>query len=205
MRKEKDNYIKLMDTESLLNTVAHSKTHAFLLKEDTALYSLARMQSSAEIRHAFPAVTDKQADGLLAVLELARRINTAAAPCDKITSPKDLADLFREKLRYETQENFAVALLNTKNQVIRTLTIYKGTLNGTPVHPREVFRPAIVEHANSIAIAHNHPSGDPTPSKEDIALTELLVKTGDILKIPVVDHVIIADNRYCSFREKGLM
>lgn len=107
------------------------------------------------------------------------------------------------RLRSETHERFLVLLLNTKNRVIQTEQIAEGSLNSAVVHPREVFAPAITAHAAAILVAHNHPSGDPTPSREDRNLTRVLAKTGEIMGIPVLDHLVIGDGVYYSFKEHG--
>lgn len=96
-------------------------------------------------------------------------------------------------------------MLDTKNKVIGTETVSVGSLTSAIVHPREVFQPAILQHAASIAVAHNHPSGDPKPSREDIELTKQLIAAGKALCIPVLDHLIIGDGRYYSFQEDGVV
>lgn len=96
-------------------------------------------------------------------------------------------------------------LLNTKNHILRKEQISEGSLSASVVHPREVFATAIVNHAASIIVAHNHPSGDPAPSSEDEHLTRALQKTGDIIGIPVLDHIIVGDGSYYSFKEHGIL
>ena len=107
------------------------------------------------------------------------------------------------RLRYETHECFVVVLLNTKNRVIRLQRIAEGSLTSAVVHPREVYAPAVTSHAASLIVAHNHPSGDPYPSAEDKTLTIALSKAGEFLGIPLMDHIIIGDGRYYSFKEHG--
>ena len=143
---------------------------------------------------------------LAAAFELARRI-ARSMPIERttITSPLDAAALLLEEMRHLNQEHFVILLLNTKSQVIRKETITIGTLNSALVHPRELFKPAIRHSANSIIMAHNHPSGDPTPSTEDINITKSLVETGKLIGIQVLDHLVIGDNGYTSMKEKGLI
>jgi DNA repair protein RadC len=107
--------------------------------------------------------------------------------------------------RFEQKEHFAVLLLNTKNHVISMPEVSVGSLSASVVHPREVFRAAIDHAAAAMILLHNHPSGDPTPSREDIAVTERLVKAGKIMDIPVLDHVVLGRDRFISLKEKGLL
>jgi DNA repair protein RadC len=108
-------------------------------------------------------------------------------------------------VRRARQEHFVIFCLNTRGGAIHRQLVSLGTLNATVVHPREVFYPAIVRNAASIILAHNHPSGDSSPSDEDIGVTQRLVEAGTILGIDVVDHVIVAERGYTSLRDKGLM
>ena len=107
--------------------------------------------------------------------------------------------------RYELREHFAVMLLDTKNHVLGMPTVSVGSLSASIVHPREVFRVAIQQAAASIILLHNHPSGDPSPSQEDIAVTEQLIKVGKIMDLPVLDHIIIGDNKFISLKEQGMV
>lgn len=143
---------------------------------------------------------------LLAAVELGKRL-AAVAPGERpvIRSPQDAADLLMPKLRYESKEKFVVLLLSTKNHVLATPIISVGTLNASIVHPRELFREAINYNAAAVILAHNHPSGDPTPSQEDIALSRKMVEAGQLLDIAVLDHVIIGDGKYVSLKEKGIL
>ena len=105
--------------------------------------------------------------------------------------------------RYERKEHFAVLLMNTKNHIIGMPIVSTGSLSASIVHPREVFQAAIRQSAAAMILIHNHPSGDPMPSKEDIAVTERLVKAGKIMDISVLDHIIIGDNRFISLKERN--
>lgn len=139
---------------------------------------------------------------VLAALEIGRRI-ASAKPIEKIhlSCPQDVADFLMPRLRYAAKEQFVVILLNNKNKVIGTEVVSEGSLSSSIVHPREVFAPAILHHAAAIMVAHNHPSGDPKPSIEDEEVTRLLSRSGNVLGIPMIDHVIIGDGNYYSFLE----
>jgi DNA repair protein RadC len=139
---------------------------------------------------------------VLAALEIGRRI-ASAKPIEKIhlSCPQDVADFLMPRLRYAAKEQFVVILLNNKNKVIGTEVVSEGSLSSSVVHPREVYAPAILHHAAAIMVAHNHPSGDPKPSIEDEEITRLLLRSGKVLGIPMIDHVIIGDGNYYSFLE----
>lgn len=149
---------------------------------------------------------------LKAAFELARRLSSHAGGRALIVdTPAAAADVLREEVRSENRELFLLLLLNTKNGLIRTAEVSAGSLNASIVEPREVFLEAIKASAASMILAHNHPSGDPTPSSEDIAITKRLVKAGELLNITVLDHIILgrrtADRLqdYVSLKELGLM
>lgn len=121
-----------------------------------------------------------------------------------LNTPESAAP-FLEDLRHLAQEAFVVLTLNTKNRVIRRHMVSLGTVNSTLVHPREIFRPAIQSGAASIIVCHNHPSGDPSPSAQDIRITKHLIEAGKLIEIPVLDHLIIGDGPPLSLRETGLV
>ena len=139
---------------------------------------------------------------VLAALEIGRRI-ASAKPIEKIhlSCPQDVADFLMPRLRYAAKEQFVVILLNSKNKVIGTEVVSEGSLSSSVVHPREVYGPAMLHHAAAIMVAHNHPSGDPKPSLEDEEVTRMLSRSGKVLGIPMIDHVIIGDGNYYSFLE----
>ncbi|BDG46305.1 MULTISPECIES: DNA repair protein RadC [Parageobacillus] len=141
---------------------------------------------------------------ILAAIELGRRIHRLGYN-DRyvIRSPEDGAKYVMEDMRFLSQEHFVAIYLNTKNQVIYRKTIFIGSLNASIVHPREVFKEAIKRSAASIICAHNHPSGDPTPSREDIDVTKRLAECGRIIGIELLDHLIIGDQKFVSLKEKG--
>jgi len=143
---------------------------------------------------------------LVSAIELGKRLNgLASATKPIIRAPGDVAELLMARLRYEPREHFLLVLLSTKNHVLGTPTISIGSLNASIVHPREVFRAAINHSAAAVILVHNHPSGDPSPSPEDIALTRKFVDVGKIIEIHVLDHLIIGDNKYVSLKEKGII
>ncbi|NLN15025.1 MAG: DNA repair protein RadC [Tissierellia bacterium] len=143
---------------------------------------------------------------ILAAIELGKRISRWRAEDKiKINSPLTVANLVMDEMRFLDREHFNVVLLDTKNQLLSIENISIGTLNASIVHPRDVFRVAIKKNSNAIILLHNHPSGDPEPSNEDIRITERLVEVGNLVGIKVLDHIIIGDNRYVSFKEKNLL
>lgn len=143
---------------------------------------------------------------LLAAIELGLRLaQKPSSPRYIIKTPEDAARYVMPKLRYAQKEHFAIILLDTKNHVMACPDISIGSLNASIVHPREVFRCAISYGAASIILVHNHPSGDPKPSAEDLNITRRLVQTGKIIDIEVLDHIIIGDNKYTSLKEQGML
>lgn len=143
---------------------------------------------------------------VLAAVELGRRLAIQTAAKNEIVhGPEDAAHFAMPRFLFERREHFATLLLNTKNHILGMPDISVGSLSASIVHPREVFRAAIDYAAASIILVHNHPSGDPSPSREDISVTTRLVKAGNIMDIPVLDHIIIGDNSFISLKEEGLM
>jgi DNA repair protein RadC len=138
--------------------------------------------------------------------ELVRRLETfSEEPKRKICSPKDVYTLIYPKMREQKKERFVTLYLDTKNQILKQETISIGSLNASIVHPREVFKVALELSSASIIITHNHPSGDPSPSREDIMITEKLCEGGKLLGIDVLDHIIIGDGRYTSLKDEGFI
>ncbi len=126
-------------------------------------------------------------------------------PKPKIDGPSGAVEILRRQLPLEDREVFVAVLMNARNQVLGINTVSIGSLTTSIVHPREVFKAAILMNAANIILAHNHPSGDPSPSKEDIELTRRLTKAGEILGIEVLDHLILTPTGYLSLRERGLL
>jgi DNA repair protein RadC len=141
---------------------------------------------------------------IMAAIELGRRMGRLRYD-DRyiIRSPEDGAKYVMEDMRFLSQEHFVCLYLNTKNQVLHRQTIFIGSLNASIVHPREVYKEAFRRSAASIICIHNHPSGDPSPSKEDIEVTKRLSECGKIIGIELLDHLIIGDGKYVSLKEKG--
>lgn len=152
-------------------------------------------------------IKNGKASQILALSELYKRFRTLKTIKDqvKITKPSDLADLLMGEMNELNQEVLKVILLSTKNVIIGIRDVFKGSLNTSIVHPREIFKQAINKNSASIIICHNHPSGDPIPSKEDINITIRIKECGNILGIKLIDHIIIGKNKFVSLKERGLI
>lgn len=150
-------------------------------------------------------VGQAKASQLKAALELGRRLSVLA-PRERpqITRPNDAADLVMLEMGYLTQEQLRVLCLDTKNYVVHQQVVYQGTVNSSVVRAAEVFRPAVSRTCPAIVVIHNHPSGDPTPSPEDIRTTEQLRKAGEVLEIELLDHIVVGQHRFISLKERGL-
>lgn len=150
-------------------------------------------------------IGEAKATQIKAALELGRRL-LATAPHERpqVRSPADVANLLMLEMSLLEQEHLRAVLLDTKNIVIRVINVYVGNLNTAVVRVGEVFREAIRANCAAIIVVHNHPSGDPTPSPEDVRVTEQLVEAGRLLDIDVLDHLVIGRNRYVSLKERGL-
>ncbi|CEN88180.1 DNA repair protein RadC [[Clostridium] sordellii] len=146
-----------------------------------------------------------KATQIKAALELGIRISSAKPTKYKVTNPWDIYKYYMESLRYLNKEIFKIILLNTKNEIICDIDVSVGTLNMSLVHPREVFREAIKRNSNKIILIHNHPSGNIEPSNEDKNVTLRLIKCGDLIGIEVIDHIIIGDGLYYSFKENMII
>lgn len=140
-----------------------------------------------------------------AALELGIRVSSFKPERYKVKNPWDIYKYYMDGLRYYKKEIFKVVLLNTKNEIISDIDVSIGTLNSSLVHPREVFREAIKRSTNKVILMHNHPSGSVEPSKEDKNITSRLVKCGEIIGIEVIDHIIIGDGLYFSFKENMII
>ena len=177
-----------------------------ILSLDSSGISYLAEITAHELMNKINGVGQCKAAQIVAAIELGKRISSRSGDTKlKVVSPNVIAELFMEEMRYLKKEHFKVVLLNTKNQIISIEEISVGSLNASIVHPREVFNAAIRKSANSIILVHNHPSGDPTPSKEDIEVTSRLVEAGEIIGIKVLDHIIIGDNKYVSLNEKNII
>jgi DNA repair protein RadC len=174
-----------------------------LLAHFTDLAGLSRA-SIAELQ-TVKGIGPAKAIEIKAALEIGRRL-LATSPQErpKVTSPADAANLLMSEMMFLEQEHLRLILLDTRNRVLNTPTIYKGSLNTSVVRVGELFRAAIKENAAAMIVAHNHPSGDPAPSPEDVNVTRQLVQAGKMLDIEVLDHVVIGHQRYVSLKERGL-
>jgi DNA repair protein RadC len=159
--------------------------------------------TSAEL-YDFKGVGPAKAATVMAVMEISRRYATERVPQGKVFShSKSVFDHFHQRLRDRKKECFFTLLLDSKNRAIREERISEGTLTSSLVHPREAFAPAVRDSAASLILVHNHPSGDPTPSREDEEITRRLVEGGTLLGIGVLDHIIIGQEGYYSFADEG--
>jgi DNA repair protein RadC len=172
---------------------------------DSALNRLARIHRTGELT-TVAGLGPARAAVIVAALELGRRLGRpTGGEGQYIHSPEEGARLLMNRLRYAVQEHLMAAFLNSKGKVIAIEEISVGSLNSTVAHPREIFAPAILHHAAAILVYHNHPSGDPEPSGEDRRLTRKLADTGKAMEVPLLDHIIIGDGIYYSFKEQGLL
>jgi DNA repair protein RadC len=147
-----------------------------------------------------------KAAGVKAAFTLASRFQARKLErFDRFTSPKQVFDYFHHEFRDSRKEYFLALLLDGKNRIIRRVQVSEGSLNQSIVHPREVFSPAVKESAAALILVHNHPTGDPAPSGEDIAVTRRLREAGELMGIKVLDHIIVGDGEYMSFVERGLL
>ncbi len=183
---------------------------ALLKRRAGSLAALGAMEA-ADINKLCKGIGPAKAATLAAVFELGQRAVQESYAARPMADAATVYHYLAGELRYEEQENLCVLLLDSRRCLLRRVSLYRGTLTRLIVHPRDVFREAIRYNASSVLIVHNHPSGDPTPSKADEQLTQELAEVGRLLRMPVMDHVIIgspADNRpkpYYSFREAGRM
>jgi DNA repair protein RadC len=174
-----------------------------LLRHYGGLGGLARV-GATELK-SFKGLGMAKAVELQAALELGRRLaglHPEARP--QVRSPADLANLLMPEMMFLEQEHLRVVLLNTKNQVLSAPEVYVGSLNTSVVRVAELFREAIRQNAAAVIVVHNHPSGDPTPSNEDVQVTRQIAEAGQLLDIDVLDHLVIGHQRYVSLKERGL-
>ncbi|MBN1267773.1 MAG: DNA repair protein RadC [Anaerolineales bacterium] len=162
-------------------------------------------QAPFEVFRAVPGIGAAKSAQLKAAIELGRRIAVASPESrPRIQSPDDAAALVLFEMSALIQEHMRVIMLNTRNDVLKITELYRGSLNTSVIRVGEIFREAIQANAASIILVHNHPSGDPSPSPEDIAVTKALVEAGKMLDIEVVDHIVIGQNCYVSMKRRGL-
>ncbi len=174
-----------------------------LLAEFGSLSAVLRESSSSLAR--IRGVGNSLAARIRAVREIGQRFARVerTSPQLHVSGPEDVADLLLDEMRGLDREHFRAILLNTKNRILGVRTISIGSLNASVVHAREVFKAAVTESAQAIVLVHNHPSGQPEPSPEDLAVTDRLVHAGRILGIEILDHVILGSHEYVSLKELG--
>ena len=173
-----------------------------VIQEFGDLVSLGRAEVDDLIK--IPGVGFARACQIVAAFELGKRFaRDSGTNGSSVKTPGDIARLFMDEMQHYDREYFKAAYLNTKNQVLKVATISIGSLNASIVHPREILKPAISASAASIILVHNHPTGDPTPSREDIEFTNRFAKCGKLIGIELLDHVIIGAGRYKSLKEGG--
>ena len=196
--------IALIIRSGASNTSAVQLAEQLLEKYDGNLKEMAK-HNAEEIKKGIKGLGKSKAAQIVAALELGRRLAKYLEEKPQISAPADVARILMPSLRDLKQEVLHVLCLDTKNNVTNQRQIFEGSLNVNIIHPREVFRFAIEEASASIILVHNHPSGDPSPSKEDIRATKQLIEAGNCIQIPVLDHIIIGDGSYVSLKEEGLI
>jgi DNA repair protein RadC len=199
----------LGDNELLAIVLGHGRARASALDLANAVLGATDgahglVRARYDELHAIPGIGSARAAQILAAIELGRRTLTRVAPERvQIKSARSAAELLLPQYGNRPVEQFGVLLLDTKHRVLRTLVLSVGTLDASIVHPRDVFGAAAAAGAAAVVLFHNHPSGDPKPSDDDVQLTRRLVAVGMLTGIDVIDHVILADVRYYSFKEEG--
>ena len=197
-----------MSLEELLAWILKTDKNSNTVKELTAQYGTAKDIYDASLQEFMDikGIGQSKARLIKAALELGVRF--LSKPIDAnttITSPRDVFDLMMPRMRYYDREHFLVLSLNTKNLLINIEIVSIGSLNSSIVHPREIYKHAIRQNAASIVLVHNHPSGDPFPSVEDMEVTRRLQSVSSIIGINILDHVVIGAETFFSFKEKDLI
>jgi DNA repair protein RadC len=201
----------LGDNELVAIVFGHGRANASALDlANSLLVGVGGAGGLARARHEdltrIAGIGSARAAQILAAVELGRRTLTRGGRQRvQITTPRTVAELLLPQYGSRAVEQFGVLLLDTKHRVLRTTVVSIGTLDASIVHPREVFREATAAGAAAIVLFHNHPSGDPEPSVDDVQLTRRLMAAGVLMGIDVIDHVILGDVRYCSLKEKGFI
>ena len=180
----------------LANRLLSTKEDGVASLADTSVEEITRVKG----------IGNCKAAQILAAVELGKRIVLAETEHKKkVTSPLDIVDFFMADMQYLKREHFKIVMLDTKNHIIGVEEISVGNLNSSIVHPREVYKQAIKRSSASIILVHNHPSGDPTPSREDINITRRLMESGEILGIRVLDHIVIGHKKHISLKEMDIL
>lgn len=197
-----DPYVCNLSDQELLEEIIPRETASKLLAEYSSIYEIIMNNSFYELEK-LAGLNRQNVVMLSYIKEILKRFHKSAGyKIKSITSGLDAFYLMND-MQYLKQEQFRVVLLDVKHKIISNQIITQGTVSGTLVGAREVFNPAIKHMASKILLVHNHPSGDPTPSREDIEITKQLVKAGDIIGIPVLDHIIIGKDEYTSLKNMG--
>jgi len=199
----------LGDNELIAIVVGSGSRHANalalanqILENAGGLHGIPR--TAADDLRRLEGIGEAKAAQVLAAVELGRRTLLRCPPVRiQFAHPRDVATYLLPQFGAKPVEQFGVVMLDTKHRLLRTSIISVGTLDSSPAHPREIFREAASASAACVVLFHNHPSGDPTPSRDDVVLTRRLVEAGELMGIDVLDHVILADTRYFSFKEAG--
>jgi DNA repair protein RadC len=203
----KEGVIALNDSELLaiiINTGTRKENAMEISSRLITMHGLNRLSKlSVNELMATEGIGTAKACQIVALLELNKRYSIRKNNGKKISCSKDVYEYFHDRISELDKEHFIALLLDTKNKIIREETISIGTLNSSLVHPREVFKNAIKESANTIILVHNHPSGECEPSEEDREITRILMNAGDLLNIKVLDHIIIGKECYYSFTDSG--
>ncbi|HEU5378677.1 MAG TPA: DNA repair protein RadC [Ktedonobacteraceae bacterium] len=204
--------VEALSTAELFTLVLCGNSAANAKQREKALQAIQRLLAernstaaivSTDVYELFAAeFDDKLAYRLVALLELNRRLTRPAEQRYQIRCPGDAARLVMPEMSHLKTEQMRILALDTKNQVVLNRVLYQGTANSAVFRVAEVYRPAVVRNCPAIIICHNHPSGDPTPSTEDIVGTEQIVQAGKLFEIELVDHLIIGNGTYTSLKEK---
>lgn len=192
----------------ILRTGSRDESVIELAKRVTYKFETLKGLSSSSIKEltTIKGIGNTKAIELLAAIELGKRVNNETFHTKfKLHSPENIYNYLKNGLEMKTQEHFLALYLNTKGELIKKETLFIGSLNSSLIHPREIFKHAVINSAAAIVICHNHPSGDPTPSKQDIEITKLIHKNSLMMDIELLDHIIIGKDRYYSFKEKGMI
>lgn len=180
---------------------------------DLARSLLFRYRSLKELAHApiqeyqtIRGIGFSKAVELKAAFELGRRsVRELFQERIPLQSPESIFQFLKDKFELKTQEHLVALYLNTKGELLKQEVLFIGSLNASVIHPRDIFKHAVLNSAASIVIVHNHPSGDPTPSTHDLDVTKMIAQNGEMMDIPLMDHVILGRDRYFSFKEKGVI
>ena len=192
----------------ILRTGSKDESVIELAKRVTYKFKTLKDLSTTSIKElkTIKGIGNTKAIELLAAFELGKRVNNETFNIqNKLHSPESIYQYLKSELEMKTQEHFLALYLNTKGELIKKETLFIGSLNSSLIHPREIFKHAVINSAAAIVICHNHPSGDPTPSKQDIEITKLIHKNSLMMDIELLDHIIIGKDRYYSFKEKGMI